>query len=222
MQAGDALPPWREKACRFLWATHSYMSGIIAWGIHKFGAHKQYANRLIEPTGHISVVMTATDLANFFALRWHPDAQPEICELARKMYLMYQMSTPKTILCNFWHLPFVTDEEIAAHFAAMGEAAVGSTSMERWLPLIKLSVARCARVSFLNHEGKKPSQDEDFKLYDRLLAEQPIHASPAEHQAMPLLGKDGTSGNFRGWLQFRKHIPNENIMVFSGPLKPFR
>lgn len=87
--------------------------------------------------------------------------------------------------------------------------------------LIKLSVARCARVSFLNHEGRKPSQEEDLKLYDRLLANQPIHASPAEHQATPLYAKDGGSGNFKGWLQYRKMIPHENITVFTGPLKDF-
>lgn len=218
MQAGEALAPWREKACRALWKAHSYLSGAISWAIHKLGAHKQYANRLIEPTGHISVVLTATELANFFALRWHSAAQPEICELARKMFLMYRMSEPKMIMCGEWHLPFVTDEEIRAHFAAVGDGVVTSTNDEHWLPLIKLSVARCARVSFLNHFGKKPSQKEDFDLFEKLLSEQPIHASPAEHQAKSVPDHTLRSGNIVGWLQFRKTIPNENVEIFSGPM----
>jgi len=85
--------------------------------------------------------------------------------------------------------------------------------------LIKLSVARCARVSYLTHEGAKPSIESDLALYDRLIRSLPLHASPAEHQATPDFMSDlepgwcneSQHGNLRGWRQYRKMLPNECI-----------
>ena len=52
--------------------------------------------------------------------------------------------------------------------------------------LIKISVARCARVSYTSFEtGRRSTLEEDLALYDRLVGAQPLHASPAEHQATP-------------------------------------
>ena len=88
---------------------------------------------------------------------------------------------------------------------------------ERDYDLIKVSVARCARVSYKSFEtGKMSTPAEDLALYDKLLAQQPIHASPAEHQATPC-GYDITMGythadqmgNFTGWRQYRKMLPGE-------------
>jgi thymidylate synthase ThyX len=81
------------------------------------------------------------------------------------------------------------------------------------LPLqtqIQLSVARCARVSYLTHEGKRDI-DADLALYHRLLTSG--HMSPFEHPAESAWPLDVSSGNFRGWLQHRKTIPREaNIL----------
>jgi hypothetical protein len=88
---------------------------------------------------------------------------------------------------------------------------------------IKLSVARCARTSYLTHEGTKPTIGKDLELYDRLVGARPLHASPAEHQATPdalILGHEGPygewradrwqnahlHGNLNGWVQFRKQL----------------
>ena len=46
--------------------------------LHSLGLAKGIVNRVLEPFAHINVIVTATDWANFFALRCHPDAQPEI------------------------------------------------------------------------------------------------------------------------------------------------
>ena len=46
-----------------------------------------------------------------------------------------------------------------------------------------MSVARCARVSYMNHDGSKPDIQKDFDLHDKLVVMKPAHASPAEHQA---------------------------------------
>jgi hypothetical protein len=69
----------------------------------------------------------------------------------------------------------------------------------------KLSAARCARVSYLTHDGKKPDFDRDVKLHDDLVGGRPIHASPTEHQATAQ--KSNTFyKNFRGWKQYREDV----------------
>ena len=159
------------------------------------GYHKQIVNRLLEPFSHINVVCTATEWTNFFALRDHSDAQPEIRQLAKEMRDRMEWSLPQELDYCEWHLPYVTDLEREEDQIA-----------------IKCSVARCARVSYLTYEQKKPNIEDDLKLYDRLLGAQPIHASPSEHQARPLANYDykhRVEGNFRGWAQYRKMIPGE-------------
>jgi thymidylate synthase ThyX len=79
--------------------------------------------------------------------------------------------------------------------------------------MIKVSVGRCARVSYLTHEGKREIE-KDVELHDRLVVQEPLHASPAEHVAQALVSPE-RSGNFVGWRQYRKTLPNENI---GGPL----
>lgn len=220
MAAGKPLVPWRQAMCRFLWRTHAYTSAGIAWCIHKLGAHKQYANRLLEPTSHIEVVVTATDWNNFYALRCHPAAQPEIAELARKMWQSQVQSQPKTLKYYEWHLPFVSKEEID-EMLWICAVANQLPRFDDWLPLIKRSVARCARVSYLNHYGKSPTLQQDLDLYDRLVGSTPIHASPTEHQARPGNSIMGTElpSNLNGWMQFRKTLTHENVTDFKPDVK---
>lgn len=175
------------------------------------GYHKQIVNRLLEPFMHINVVCTATELSNFFALRIHPDAQPEIQLLARKMKKALDESKPVLIPKGHWHLPYITEEDLEKYYNH-------NTETFDYENLIKISVARCARVSYLTTEMKKPSFEEDLALYDRLICHDPIHASPAEHQATPdiyihewskIWKTPSQHGNFVGWIQYRKTLPNE-------------
>jgi thymidylate synthase ThyX len=182
------------------------------------GVHKQYVNRILEPFAHISVVVSATEYSNFFTLRYHSMAQPEIQELAKQMWEAYQRSTPELLTPGQWHLPFVTKEELKNHTGVL-QTYGGYSTVVAWDNLIKMSVARCARVSYNNHDGTNSTYEQDCALYDRLLGSQPIHASPAEHQAKALYVDQSTewSGNFRGWLQYRKTLEGENITEFKGP-----
>ena len=178
--------------------------------------HKQIANRILEPWMWTYTVLTATDFSNFYSLRLHPDAQPEIKVLAEKMLEAHENSKPRLVLgtgaCDLddfydWHLPFVTAEERKKH----------ST-----VDLLKFSVARCARVSYANHEGTV-DLDKDRSLHDKLV--ESGHMSPSEHQAIPnLIGKFANTtskympireGNFVGWKQYRKFIVNENRIDFK-------
>lgn len=213
MQAGDAFGPFKQWLCRVVWRGACYAAVFFATLMEKLNVHKQYANRILEPWAHITVVITATEYPNFFALRYHEMAQPEICELAKQMWGQYSTNEPKEMVEGEWHLPFVPWKEQNR----MMQTLVSGSFDEKHTNLIKMSVARCARVSYLNHEGKNPTLEEDLKLYERLLGNSPIHASPAEHQARAEKFPELRSGNFVGWTQYRKTLENENIVKFTGP-----
>jgi thymidylate synthase ThyX len=208
MQGGEALVGDEHDQAVKVWLEARDRAVDAARQLVGLEVHKQYANRIIEPWAYITVVLTSTDFDNFFALRIHTDAQPEICALAKAMYQAREMSVPQELKSGEWHLPFI-DESLASYALPNGLYGFDDT-------LIKRSVARCARVSYLNHEGKESSLEEDLKLYDRLLGQLPIHASPAEHQAMAVDNPDLRSGNFRGWEQYRKVLENENIDLYGG------
>jgi hypothetical protein len=197
----------------------------IARAFAKAGYHKQIVNRLLEPWAHINVVVTSTEFANFFALRCHPGAQPEMRLLAEAMRDARAASTPTLLQPGEWHLPYFDPRRDMDLLPTRPPEGIPKTWDEWFLGLaIKLSVARCDRVSYLTHEGKPPNVEEDLKLYDRLVGAEPLHASPAEHQATPD-EKDPNlevsyhydwenpheHGNFVGWRQFRKTLPNESV-----------
>lgn len=180
----------------------------MARAFDEAGYHKQVVNRLLEPFSHINVVVTATEWSNFFALRRHKDAEPHIHMLADAMYEAMENSKPVLLKEGQWHLPYVDQEDI--DFYDIQEGIPGDTP-KFWPNIdraIKCSVARCARVSYMTHEGRIPTVEEDLTLYDRLVGSHPIHASPAEHQATPLMAHE-RSGNFLGWEQYRKTLAGE-------------
>jgi thymidylate synthase ThyX len=212
MQGGVALTGDQEAAATAAWLEARDKAVEMAQKLADLEVHKQYANRILEPFSHITVVCTATDWANFFALRCHEMAQPEIHALADLMYREYTSSNPEDLAEGEWHLPFVTPENAKI---AIEEYLVKYPSAEFIDFAGRMSVARCARVSYLNHEGNTPSLEEDLKLYDRLVGSAPIHASPAEHQAMAVGDANVRSGNFHGWIQFRKTLQDENIIKYG-------
>ena len=65
-----------------------------------------------------------------------------------------------------------------------------------------MSVARCARVSYLNHEGQLDF-GKDIELHDTLLASK--HSSAFEHVATPEV-TNGYCANFKGWEQYRSQV----------------
>lgn len=198
MQAREELNNAEKARAQFLWQEAADAAASYAEAMNVCGAHKQVVNRILEPFQHIHVVLTATEFDNFFELRDHPDAQPEIRELAFQMKQAMANSTPflRPRLREHesgWHLPYVTGAERAAYSDAPEFLA-------------KLSVARCARVSYLTHDGKTPDIVKDLELFDRLVGARPLHASPTEHQAYPLPLADQRSKNFAGWRQHREII----------------
>ena len=187
------------------------------------GLHKQIVNRVLEPFTYIDVVVTATDYANWFALRLDEDAQPEIQQLAQAMESAMAASAPAMLKPGEWHLPYIT---VSDHTNIQDYLPYVITNNkdkpEKMLELLKkISAARCARTSYKAFDGKVASIDDDLALFDKLMSGNLKHASPTEHQATPdyINYWDGEiefvspwlHGNFKGWVQYRKTIPNEFI-----------
>ena len=194
MQAREELEQPYLDMCKGGWLVAANEMANIVEGLLKEGLHKQVANRLLEPFQHISVVVTSTAWDNFFALRDHPSAQPEMQELARVMKKALLTSEPRKLFMGQWHLPYVTPMELGGSDKSIAGF---------WT---KVSAARCARVSYLTHNGGKPNPIDDLALFAKLAGSNPPHASPLEHQATPCMSPDVWSGNFRGWLQFRQEF----------------
>lgn len=197
MQAEQELKGWRRWMVERIWNATAKGVCFSAWSMAKLGLHKQVANRVLEPFQQIHVVLTATELDNFFELRCHEDAQPEIYVLATSMRNALEKATPRLLQHGEWHLPYVSDEERATQPLEV---------------LKQVSAARCCRVSYLKHDGTQASLAEDVKLCERLVGSEPLHASPFEHQATPdrnnfgIWEKPNLHGNLVGWIQHRKEV----------------
>ena len=206
MQADSAVSVQEAADAEKIWLETRDIAVNQARRLIDLGIHKQLVNRILEPWHHIQVVCTATEWANFFALRDHPMAEDNMQALAKAMKEAYTSSVPREVngwntdKQEWWHLPFISEREREFRFLK---------------DLIVMSVARCARVSYMNHDGTESTLEQDYQLYDRLLGSHPIHASPAEHQAEEASSADEQSGNFRGWLQYRKRLSNENIVEMT-------
>lgn len=197
MQAKEELSSWRLWVAKKVWTLASYFAVFFAWLLSKVDLHKQISNRILEPWFYMQTIVTATEFDNFYALRRHKDAQPEIKALADAMWESHNKSSPKLLKQGQWHLPYIKDSDEMTNDPIV---------------LAKYCTARCCRVSYLNHDGTKPDGKKDLALHDRLLADG--HMSPFEHAATPLFDPQEQSGNFKGWKQYRKFIFDEE--VFKG------
>jgi len=167
------------------------------------GIHKQITNRLLEPFLWHTAIITATEWENFFRLRDHRMAQPEIRKPAQMMKECYEKSIPQHVGLNGWHLPLVTNVDEAT-LIADGFTKDGIAHKSQ---LAQISAARCARVSYLTHDGKRDPQ-KDLELCADLMNNG--HMSPLEHAARAEPNADRV-GNFRGWRQLRKLIKGEAV-----------
>lgn len=160
------------------------------------GVHKQEANRLLEPFTHIKTVLTGTEFSNFFHLRYHKDAAPDIYKLAQAMLAQYHTSvpTPLTLGREFkssWHLPYAPNND--------------ELSLQDEL---KISASCCAQVSYRLSDD---SLNKAKTIFDRLIPKthnDPLHASPFEHQCTPISLNEQQHGNLIGFLQQRHTIEN--------------
>lgn len=199
----------------------------IAKSLSDRGLTKQLCNRLLEPFMYHTVIATGTEWENFFALRAHPAAEIHIAKLADLMLQAMNESEPKQLKAGEWHIPFgdkidetkLVDWDIVYH-GSPTERQLQQYQVE--INKLQIATARCARVSYNNFEGND-DYAADIKLHDRLASMG--HWSPFEHCARAMSDKEysfdasmnekhpvdaGWSGNFRGFVQYRKTFTGEN------------
>ena len=171
---------------------------------------KQLRNRLLEPFMWHTVILSGTEFENFFALRAHKDAEIHIQELAYKMLEEYNKSIPKQLKEGDFHIPFggKIDETLLFSYVPYSvpedEVEKSITEMK-----IKVAIARCARISYLNYEGKDDYKA-DIKLCERLFGSTPRHLSPTEHVAQAM-NDDNPCGNFKGFKQYRYFFQDQDL-----------
>lgn len=212
MQAKEELTGEDLYDARLEWKDAAQAAADYALILNNIGAHKQIVNRILEPFQLMKTVVTATEFENFFWLRRHEDAQPEIKELAEQMYVTMQTRQSVTLKPGEWHTPYYAggwwDENC-------------ESSLE---DALAISSSCCAQVSYRLLDD---SIEKARKVYQRLVESEPVHASPFEHQVTPMkepqqtdkylwedgmthMDRDGNmwSGNLKGWIQYRQLIPN--------------
>lgn len=197
MQSFEYLPEDVQEEARIIWKNHLEQSKTASKKLSDLGVHKQQCNRLLEPFLYIPGLITSSKWDNFWELRCDEGADPVFRELADAMQAAYLKSSPEER--NF-HIPFIDGE---------------SHLLE---DLLRISVARCARVSYKLFDGKTSSYEKDIDLFDKLISAKPLHASPSEHQVMSVDGlkelisyrhlfykSNELNGNlFKGLVQYRK------------------
>lgn len=226
MKAREEIAANDLADAKFMW--QRAMQDALHWAgtmADRLQLHKQVANRITEPWMTMKTVISGTEWANYFWLRDHPDAQPEIALLANKMHSVYEDSSPQLLHPGEWHVPYVTtyrDSHTGVlHYLDSNDKYI--TAKEACI----ISASCCAQVSYRKNDD---SYEKALKIYQQLIESEPAHASPVEHQAMPMdvrtmcrfepetwepgvthvsANSDLWSGNLRGWIQHRKLIPGE-------------
>lgn len=221
-----------------MWGLAAEKSSWFAQEFNDFGYHKQIVNRILEPYQFIKVVCTATEFDNFFWLRCHKDAQPEIRELADCMYNAMQQNTAfiQELDHGEWHVPYVDYTKTLGYTIPVGDDYENGRIDLTLDEALRVSSSCCAQVSYRVLDN---SIEKAEKIYHMLVTSEPIHASPFEHQATPIptheariewdtaythaLGTpskgithydrygNAWSGNLCGWVQHRQLIPNNTF-----------
>lgn len=221
MQAKDEQAPY-EQAC-IIWLNARDSAIEYARQLQSLGLHKQIVNRVLEPYQMVKTLVTATNYDNFFKLRCHKDAQPEIQQLAKLMRQVYHSGLPEVLYKDEWHTPYVNhvrdDNNVLNYF-------VDDIQVDKETA-IKISCSCAAQVSYRKNDT---SIQKALAIFDKLVTAKPPHLSPFEHCATPMdldevstvhtgdiakgitgvnfITNDITSGNFADWFQYRQMVTN--------------
>lgn len=205
-------PEHDEKVAEWLSARDSAVKE--AEKLHKGGVTKQLCNRLLEPFMWHTVIVTASEWGNFFALRAHYAAEIHIQEIAYMMLEEYNKSNPMLLGFGEWHIPFGDSVDIDRLMETKqwkettnGLAEVMLNDMQTYINdcKLKIATARCARISYNTFEGKD-DYDADIELHDRL--QNAGHMSPFEHCAKAV--QYTNCNNFNGFKQYRMNFAGQN------------
>lgn len=193
MAADNEVGPEAIEAAKEAILEHRDNTVRLMEKLAKLGIHKQTVNRFASPFQYVTVIVSGTEWQNFFDLRCHRDAQPEIRKIAEMMQSLYISNTPVKLGVGDWHIPMADDRlELLADGYEIRE-------------ICRIASARIARISYETHDGKRdPSAD--LVLSNKL--ESSKHWSPLEHVAQNQ-GDDRRYRNFNGWMQLRQVVDGQ-------------
>lgn len=227
MQAGEELTQAQQRDCRARWLEARDDMVRNAKALLAAGLHKQLTNRLLEPFMWHTCIVTATDWSNLFNLRNNKDAHPDIQKTTALMQELYEGGEPRPLNYSEWHAPLIQEDEWE-YFRY--ETTVVGSSDKVWDVIRRVSSARCARVSYLTHDGER-DMSADLDLHDRLV--QPGHMSPLEHVARPMtrdelnyfgawdvLFEDGSIGRFYDSRDSDRFSPGSVVYTPGSPASP--
>lgn len=211
MQASAQLEGNELVEAQEMWYEASVTAIEFSGILDELHVHKQIANRITEPFQFMKTVVTATEWENWYSLRYHKDAQPEIQELAHCMLNAHITSTPMQLRYGDWHVPYVQRKLVEGQiWYHQGDTVIDKTTA------CIISASCCAQVSYRKNDD---SLEKAKDIYNKLVSMTPKHSSPFEHQArVPISieeaweegythmgrNKQMWSGNFKGWLQYRQ------------------
>lgn len=238
MSAKTSLEGLKAEFAASIWNKFVTQAVQTALALKSLGVHKQHASRVLQSIEYTTYIVTATEWGNFFNLRCpvytingdryfskaqasiaientenltsESTAQPEIQELAEMMFDAWAGSSPIELRAFQWHIPFSVEAD-----AALSER-----------DKLYAAAARCARISYLNHDGDFDLK-KDIALSKRLI--EAGHWSVFEHaaqcmsirefnsfvkgQIMPNGGfaneSYGWCANFKGFIPLRYKLENE-------------
>lgn len=230
MTAGEGLTGWRDwlatTGFRTAWAGVT----LGMWMQRKAGVAKETVNRLAAGMSLSQGIMSSTGWGNQLWLRMQADAQPEYRVLAYSWARAIKAAQP---VMRDDHIPWVEDvtiedarRELVAFMRDVEAGKIkGVKAVPRLPPAISprqlISAARLARVSTLTHDKKRDLRADIRLGLVTLLAKR--HVAPFEHVARAVRPDwRGDTGNFKGWLQARKHIPGEAHGGFGSEAEALR
>ncbi len=224
MQANEELDAESILKAKEIWQKGIDSVTSLVAELDELKCHKQYAARWLETPAMMKTIMTGTEWENLLWLRDHEAAQPEFRSLAFCIKKAMYVSTPKLLIENQWHLPYVESDISLTEqvFYDPDDGSILSLDLAQ-----KVSASCCAQVSYRKLDD---SLEKAVSLYDKLVGSDRKHSSAFEHAGTPIYtnalslfssrfwprgvshkDRDGNywSGNYKGWVQFRKLIPGE-------------
>lgn len=184
------------KSGEGMWQKAAQSAALEATLLMQAGYHKQIVNRLLEPFQMMKTVLTATEFDNFFWLRCHKDAQPEIRELADCMWEAYREAETEKLKYGEYHVPYVgvnvTDCGIRAHHLEDSDGNVLQMLSDE--EALKVSASCCAQVSYRILDN---SLEKALMVYDKLVNSKPAHCYDEQTEVL-------TSDGFIKWSDVRE------------------
>lgn len=177
-----------EMSAREAWAAAVETMVMFSEAFDEAGYAKQICNRLTECGQTSKVVMTATDLENFYWLRDHHMADPTIEALAKAIKKAHKDSNPVMLEPGDWHTPYYGEGFWRKNgFQSAGLINARDKAQVTLEDALAISASCCAQASYRKLDDTlEKAKGVVARLNLGVDLSEPCHASPTEHQGTPI------------------------------------